>query len=119
MGHVRTAIRIAHPERRELAVDIQDALVDTGASFTTLPRQLAQQLELALLGQLKGRTAAVVQTLDQSYAYIEMAGKRSGTPILISDTLDIVLIGVLTLEALALTVDPGAGQLKESEVLLL
>ena len=119
MGHVRTAMRIAHPERRDEAAEILDALVDTGASFTTLPRALAQQLGLASLGQLSGRTAAGVQTLDQSYAYIEMAGKRSVTPVLISDTLDMVLIGVLTLESLALAVDPATGQLKESEVLLL
>ncbi len=41
------------------------------------------------------------------------------TPLLISDTLETVLIGVITLEAMGLAVDPGTGQLKESEVFLL
>ncbi len=119
MGHVRVALRVAHPERREEAVQIPNAVVDTGASFTVLPRALARQLGLASLGPLTARTAVGTQTLEQSYAYVELAGKRSVTPVLISDTLDMVLIGVLTLEALALAVDPGTGQLKESEVLLL
>jgi predicted aspartyl protease len=39
--------------------------------------------------------------------------------LLISDTLETVLIGVITLEAMGLVVDPTTGQLKESEVYLL
>ena len=41
------------------------------------------------------------------------------TPILVSDTLDKILVGVITLEALGLTVDPTTGQLKEVETYLL
>jgi predicted aspartyl protease len=41
------------------------------------------------------------------------------TPLLVSDTLDTMLIGVITLEAMGLAVDPGTGRLRESEVLLL
>jgi predicted aspartyl protease len=41
------------------------------------------------------------------------------TPVLISRTLDKVLIGVITLEALGLSVDPTKGTLRESETLLL
>jgi predicted aspartyl protease len=65
------------------------------------------------------KTAAGPQQLDQSYAYIELAGKAMVTPLLISDTLDTMLIGVITLEAMGLAVDPGTGRLRESEVFLL
>ena len=65
------------------------------------------------------RTASGAQELDQSYARIELAGKELVTHILISDTLTTVLVGVTTLEALGLAVDPAKGQLTESEILLL
>jgi aspartyl protease family protein len=47
------------------------------------------------------------------------AGYLTVTPILVSDTLDKILVGVITLEALGLTVDPTTGQLKEAETYLL
>ena len=119
MGHVRIPVRLANPERRDGAVDVQDALVDTGATWTTIPRALGESLGLRVIGQTGVKTAAGPQQLDQSYAYIELAGKTMVTPLLISDTLDTVLIGVITLEAMGLAVDPTSGQLKESEVFLL
>ena len=119
MGHVRVPISLANPEHRERVEVIPDALIDTGATWTTLPRSIADRLELKSLGEITDRTASAVQTLEQSYAYIEIGEKRSVSPVLISETLEIVLVGVLTLEALAMAVDPGTGPLRESEVLLL
>src|SRR3990170_3327723 len=116
MGHVRVRITLANPERTDGAVEVEEALVDTGATWTTIPRTLAQGLDLRVVGQAAVKTAAGPQQLDQSYAYIELADKRMVTPLLISDTLDTVLIGVITLEAMGLAVDPATGQLKESEV---
>jgi predicted aspartyl protease len=119
MGHVRVRIRLGNPERRENGVGVDEALVDTGATWTTIPRVLAEELQLQVIGPVAVKTAAGRQQLDQSYAYIELAGKAMVTPLLISDTLETVLIGVITLEAMGLAVDPGTGQLRESEVFLL
>lgn len=119
MGHVRVGVKLANPERRQEAIEIENALVDTGATWTTVPRALAERLGLRLIGQMGVKTAAGPQTLDQSYAYIELADKRMVTPLLVSDVLEGVLIGVTTLEAMGLAVDPATGQLKESEVFLL
>ena len=119
MRHVRVPIRLANPERRDGAVDVQDALVDTGATWTTIPRALGESLGLRVIDQTGVKTAAGPQQLDQSYAYVELAGKRMVTPLLISDTLETVLIGAMTLEGMGLAVDPSTGQLKESEVFLL
>jgi len=119
MGHVRVPILLANTEHRELAEEIPDALVDTGASWMTIPRSLADRLELPKIGEVTGRTAGGLQTLDQSYCYFELAGKGGVGPLLISDMIDIVLIGVLTLEAAALAVDPSNGRLVETELYLL
>lgn len=119
MGHVKAKIRLAHPERPDGAIEVEEALIDTGATWTTVPRALAEKLSLRVIGQMAVKTAAGPQTLDQSYAYIELADKRMVTPLLVSDILEGVLIGVTTLEAMGLAVDPATGQLKESEVFLL
>ena len=119
MGHVRVPIKLANAEHRELSVDVEDALVDTGATWTTIPRSLADELQLPAIGEVTGRTAGGTQTLEQSYCYFELEGKTGVGPLLISDMVDIVLIGVLTLESAALAVDPSSGRLTETELYLL
>ena len=119
MGHVRIPIKLAHPDTVEQLMSIDDALVDTGATWTTVPREVADDLGLRIIGQMTVRTAAGPQTLDQSYAYIQLAGKKMVTSLLVTDTYPGVLIGVTTLEALGLAVDPKSGRLVDSELLLL
>jgi aspartyl protease family protein len=119
MGHVRVPIILANAEHRDLSVEVPDALVDTGATWTTIPRKLADELQLPSIGEVTGRTAGGIQTLDQSYCYFELQGKSGVGPLLISDMVDIVLIGALTLESAALAVDPSSGRLVETELYLL
>ena len=95
------------------------ALVETGATFTTVPRSLAKKLALPIMGKVKVRTASGEEALDQSYAYTEASGKSTVAPMLVSDKMDKTLLGVFTLEALGLTLDTSTGKLKEAEVLLL
>lgn len=119
MGHVRVAIKISNPSTRRSTIDVAEALVDTGATWSTLPRRLADELSLDVVGQMRVRTAAGPQDLDQSYAYLELQGKSMVTPVLVSDTYPGVLIGVITLEGLGFAVDPTTGRLVDSELLLL
>ena len=119
MGHVRVSLRLANPERPETWVDVENALVDTGATFTTIPRRIADELNLRRVRQRRIRTAAGYQNLEESYALFEYNGNRTVTPVLVTDSLDFVLVGVITLEALALIVDPNKGELREAEVFLL
>ncbi len=98
---------------------VEKALVDTGATFTTIPHPIARKLGLRSIGKRRVATAARSQTLDESFAHIEVDGKRTVTPLLISRTLNRILIGGITLEALGLSVDPTKGTLKETETLLL
>ena len=119
MGHVRISLRLANPERPDEFVDVESALVDTGATFTTIPRRIATDLGLKPVRQRQIRTASGHQTLEESYALFEYAGNRTVTPVLVTDSLDFVLVGVITLESLALVVDPNKGELREAEVYLL
>jgi aspartyl protease family protein len=119
MGHVRIKVKVAHPERPDEAVEVPDALVDTGASMSAIPRSIANKLGLRILGQQKARTAAGEVTVDRSYALIEYDGHVSVGDVIITDTYSGLLIGVLTLEGMGLAVDPKSGRLVDSELLLL
>jgi len=119
MGHVRIKVKVAHPERPDKAVEVPDALVDTGASMTTIPRSIANELGLRILGSQRARTASGDVTVDRSYAQLEYDGHVSVGDVAITDTYPGVLIGVLTLEGMSLAVDPKSGRLVDSELLLL
>ena len=95
------------------------ALVDTGATFTVVPWRIDEELGLMVIGKRSAKTAKGYAELDESFALIEVEGKRAVTPVLVSRDVEDVLIGVVTLEALGLEVDPVTGKLKEAEILLL
>ncbi|MGQ9469450.1 MAG: aspartyl protease family protein [Nitrososphaerales archaeon] len=93
--------------------------MDTGSTYTVIPWRIYENLNLKLVGKKEVETAKGLTRLDESFAVIEIEGKRGLTPLLVSKELKDLLIGVLTLEALGLTVDPTTGKLKETRILLL
>ena len=95
------------------------ALVDTETTYTVVPWSVYEKLNLIIVGKKIVETAKGSTELDESFLVIEIKGKRGVTPVLISRDLKDVLVGVLTLEALGLAVDPTTGELKESRILLL
>ncbi|MPZ48526.1 MAG: aspartyl protease [Dehalococcoidia bacterium] len=116
---MRIALRISNPDDPAKAVEVPDALVDTGAAWTSVPRALVAELGLRQVGTIRVRTAAGPQELAQSYAQFELVDKTLVTNISVSDTLTTVLIGVTTRDSLGLMVDPVKGQLIETDLLLL
>ena len=118
MGHVNIQLTIANPNSPAL-VSTVEALVDTGATLTVIPRSLADQLDLPVTGKRTVRTATGNIEMDRSAAILQIDGKSELNPIVIIDTLDRALVGVVTLEILELAVDPTTGLLTEGETLLL
>ena len=116
MGHVTVSASIFNPSDPSKRVT-EEALVDTGTTLSILPSRLLRQLGLEVTGHRRVRTADGEQESPRSRASIEIEGRREITPVLISEKIDRVLIGVVTLELLELTVDPISGQLKEMELL--
>ncbi|WP_054854172.1 retroviral-like aspartic protease family protein [Vulcanisaeta distributa] len=88
-----------------------NALVDTGATDTAVPRELADELRLPMFYRDVAETARGEVEYVASAALIEVEGRRKVVPVMIIDGLDKVLIGQTTLETLNLVVDPGTGRL--------
>ncbi len=112
-------VSLSNPLQSAKGRVVEKALVDTGATFTTIPKPIARKLGLKSIGKRLVKTAGRSQMLEESFAYIQVDGKKTVTPLLISRTLDQILLGVITLEALGLAVDPKKGMLKASETLLM
>jgi len=116
LGHIWVKVKLGDPEKRKV-VEVE-ALVDTGATLTVIPRKLAEQLSLKITGKTVAETCAGKLVLDRTRIWIEIEGKEETVPALISDIIDKVLIGVTTLEVLGLKVDPLTGKLVEWTILL-
>ena len=94
------------------------APVDTGIILTVVPRRVADELQLPVI---KGRatTAKGATELDECIGIVEVMGSKAYVHMLVSDDVDIVLIGATTLETLGLEVDITTGKLKEATTYLL
>jgi len=116
MGHVWVKARIGDPGKRRV-IEV-NALVDTGATLTVIPRRLANELGLEVTGKIPVMTADGKIELERTRVWIELEDKEDIVSAVISDVIDKVLIGVTTLEVLGLQVDPVTGRLKEWTILL-
>ena len=116
MDHVWVKARVGDVNRRK--VSEVKALVDTSATLTVVPRRLAKELGLEITRRTIAERGAERLELDRSRVWIEIEGRSEIVPVLVSDTIDKVLIGVTTLEVLGLQVDPITGKLKEWTILL-
>lgn len=117
LGHIYVRVVLENPITGQKHED--EALVDTGATLTIIPRKIADKLNLKPYGERKVKTACKEQILKETFAKITINDKVTVSPILISNKIDQILIGVITLEALGLKVDPTTSELKETEILLL
>ncbi|MEM0452903.1 MAG: aspartyl protease family protein [Nitrososphaerota archaeon] len=116
MGHIVVRVRVGPPSRERL-VEVE-GLVDTGATLTVIPRKVSNEIGLEIVGKTVVETGAGRLELDRSRAWIEIEGRGDVIPVLVSDVIDKLLIGVTTLEILGLQVDPITGKLKEWTLLL-
>jgi clan AA aspartic protease len=95
------------------------ALVNTGATLTVIPRRIAEELQLPVIGRRRAATAKGTAELDECVGIVEVMGRKAYVHMLVSNDTDIALIGATTLETLSLEADPTTGKLKETTTYLL
>jgi clan AA aspartic protease len=95
------------------------ALVDAGATLTVVPRKIVKELNLLLIGKRVAATAKSVAEFDECLGVIEIMGRKAYSHMLVSDEIDVALIGTVALETLGFEIDPVTGKLKEAKIYLL
>jgi len=116
MGHSWVNIEISNLERKNTRK--VKALVDTGATLTTLPKKLADQLKIKSFAEEQVKTGAGTVKILRGRAWIKLKGKESPFDVWISDFIDKVLLGVVVLQVLGFEVDPTTEKLKPTPLLL-
>ena len=117
MGHVEVDVKIGNLVGKEFT-EVK-VLVDTGATFTVIPESVAKELNLTLVGEkVKVSTAKGADEPELTHAIIEISGRRRIMPILVSKHIDRALLGVITLEAMQLRLNPLTEKLEEYAALL-
>ncbi|MCY3862222.1 MAG: aspartyl protease family protein [bacterium] len=117
MGTFALPIRVAGMdggESREI-----EAIVDTGAAYTTLPGRLLRDMGVAPIGQRRflladGRRAV----MEYGRAWVTVEGESEVTLVVFGEDEGPVLLGVYTLEGLALAVDPVEQRLVPTQLIL-
>ena|SRR5438067_2050067 len=84
-----------------------EAIVDTGSTFTTAPRELLERLGIRPARRERFRIASgeVVEN-DVGDALVRLEGKQGSTPVVFNEPGEPILLGAVTLEAFLLGVDP-------------
>jgi len=95
------------------------AFIDTGATYSVIPRRVFVELQLPVIGRRIVVTARGSVELDECLGVVEVMGRRAYSHILVSEDVDTPLIGTVTLETLGFEVDPITGRLKEAKIFLL
>jgi len=118
LGFTYVRVRVYNPVdmSRHAVVDL---LVDTGAIFTSIPRDVLERLGLKPLDRrkLKVYGGAVVER-DVGVAVVEYEGRRIGVPVVFGEPGDVPVLGATSLEALGYQVDPVTRRLKPVELLM-
>jgi predicted aspartyl protease len=73
LGHVWVTVRIGCEDASRVVET--SALVDTGATLTVVPLNVARELGLRVTGKSKVETAAGVVEMYRSKAYLEVIGE--------------------------------------------
>lgn len=111
MGTFFVTVTVANLHDRSRRRTIE-ALVDTGATYTTLPPEVADALGCVPVGRRRVRLASGrEEEWPVITALIELEGQELPTICLLGPSGGPTLLGAVTLEEFALGVDPTARRL--------
>ena len=118
MGTFTVPISIGDPQG-ENWIEL-DALVDTGASVTSVPGSILRELGVMPVASQQFRFAqGEVRQMDMGRTWIDVDGREEMTLFVFNDEGTPPLLGALALEALFLGVDPVAQRLIPVEGLMM
>ena len=116
MGTVTVTIGISDPQG--LRFEELEVTVDTGSTYTAVPRAMLQRLGVPVERSLPSETAdGRIVPVDVAHTTIRLEGLEFPTPVIFAEDNEPSLLGVVSLEQAALAVDPLAGRLVPTNLL--
>ena len=116
MGTVKVTIGVGDPQGRQF--EVVEVVVDTGSTYTAVPRELLRRLGVPVERSLPSETAGGrILPVDVGETTIRLEGLEFHTPVIFAEAGEPSLLGVVSLEQAALAVDPLAGRLIPANLL--
>ena len=114
MGPVTATIEVGDPQGRNFQeIDLE---VDTGSTYTALPRQMLESLGVPVDASVPARLAdGCRQMLEIGQTRIRLGGREFSTIVIFAEDTEPSLLGVVTLEEALLAVDPANNMLMPVE----
>ena len=117
MGTFSISIDIGDQERERWST--LDALVDTGASITSVPTSVLRDLGVAPITQQRFQFGqGEVRLMDVGQTWVRIEGREVVTLVLFNEEGTLPLLGALALEGVFMGVDPVAKRLMPVEGLM-
>lgn len=95
-----------------------DIIVDTGSTYTAVPRAMLERLEVPVQRSMPSQTAdGRTVPVDIGQTIVRLDGFEFYTPVIFAAENEPNLLGVVTLEEAGLAVDPVNGRLIPTHLL--
>ena len=118
MVTVKVTMAVGDPQGRQF--EELDVTVDTGSTYTAVPRAMLQRLGIPVERSLPSETAdGRIIPVDVGEATIRLQGLQFHTPVIFAEENEPSLLGAVSLGEAALAVDPLAGRLIPTNLLRL
>ena len=110
MGTVTVTIQVG--DRQALRFEELDIIVDTGSTYTAVPRAMLERLGVPIQRSMPSETAdGRIVPVDIGQTIVKLEGFEFYTPVIFAEENEPSLLGVVTLEEAGLAVDPVNGRL--------
>ena len=118
METVKVTIGVGDPQGCQF--EDLEVVVDTGSTYTAVPREMLQRLGVPVERFLPSETAdGRIVPVDVGEATIRLEGLEYHTPVIFAEEGETNRLGMVSLGEAALTVDPLAGRLIPANLLRL
>lgn len=94
-------------------------LVDTGATYSWIPRKALERLNVKAVGKRKFKvTNGAIVERELGHAFVEYGDEIAPTVVVFAEEGDATVFGLHGMESLGLEIDPVTRQVRKSEALL-
>jgi len=112
MGIIKVSYRICNPSKPEHCIEVQNAVVDTGSTFTWAPKEILDKLDIKPIrtGLFKTIEGKEVRR-SVGVAVCEVAGRKGGCDVVFGEDNDASVLGATAMESIGIEIDPMAGKI--------